>query len=233
MLQMMTLVYRKTGFPELEKQMVQQLLSFNNDSLEFLNNMVMLENWQGNYQVALKYGLEIWSMDSTDSYSNLILAVNYVYLNDLYSALKHVRIYENINIRMKGEFQPTGFTGYIHMMNGNAEEAYLHYQGVISMWQKQFELNTPLVQANRGLHELADVYLALGEKEKALKYLKVLKTLQTIDLVHITVLKSWPGFDIIRNEPEFQDILKVIEATYQKEHLRIEKLLIREGMIKS
>lgn len=233
LLRIMTMVFRKTGFPELEKQTAEQLLSFNTDSLEYLNNMVLLENWQGNYQAGVKYGLEIWSMDSTDSHCNLILALNYAYLNNLASALEHVRIYENTSIRMKGIFQPTGFTGYIYLINGKEEEAYLHYQGVISNWQKQFEFNTPLAQESRYLHELADVYLALGEKEKAMEYLRVLKTLPTIDLVHITTLKSWPGFDIIRNEPEFLDVLKVIEATYQKEHTRIEKLLIREGMIKS
>ena len=81
--------------------------------------------------------------------------------------------------------------------------------------------------------ELADVYLALGDQEKAWEYLNVLKKLKTIDLVYLTILKNWPGFDLIRNEPEFLDVLNVVEATYQKEHNRIEKLLIREGMIKS
>ena len=90
----MIVVFRKTGFPELEKQVAEQLLSFNNDSLEYIDNMVMLENWQGNYQAALNYGLEAWNMDSTDSHCNLILGLHYYYLDDFTTALKYIRIYE-------------------------------------------------------------------------------------------------------------------------------------------
>lgn len=233
LLRTMIRTFRKTGFPELEKQLAKQLLYFNNDSMLYLNELVLLENWQGNFPDALFYGLEAWKLDSTDSNCNLLLGLNYAYQDDYTNALKHIRIYENTMSQLRGDIQPIGFAGYIYMMNGKKKEADFHFHGVISKWRKEFELNTPAAQTFISHHELADVYLALGEKEKALEYLKVYKTLQTIDLVHITTLNSWPGFDIIRDDPEFLDIMRVIEATYQKEHNRIEKLLIREGMIKS
>lgn len=233
LLRMMNLVFRKTGFPELEKQMAEQLLSFNNDSLEYLNKLVMLENWQGNYQAAIKYGLEAWNKDSSDTGCNIVLALHYAYLNDYINALHYVRIYENITLHSEGEVQPSSVAGFICLMNGKEEEADFHYRGTLSNWQKRIELNAPDAQTFYSHVELADMYLALGNEEKAWEYLNVLKKLKTIDLVFITILKHWPGFDIIRNEPEFLDIMKTIEATYQKEHHRIEKLLIREGMISS
>ena len=40
-----------------------------------------------------------------------------------------------------------------------------------------------------------------------------------------------PAFNNIRNEPEFQQIAKDIEAKYQAEHERVRKWLETQGML--
>ena len=225
--------FEKPGSLILEKQVAEQLLSFNTDSLEYIDNMVMQENWQGNYQAALSYGLQAWNMDSTDSHCNLILGLHYYYLDDFTTALKYIRLYEKNIIQESGELRPSIIAGQVYLKNGTEEKARYHLEGGLSEWFKQIELNTPRVQTYYPYIELADVYLALGDQEKAWEYLNMLKGLKTIDLVYLTILKNWPGFDLIRNEPQFLEVLNVVEETYQKEHNRIQDLLLREGMIKS
>lgn len=233
LLRMMIVVFRKAGFPELENQLIEQLFSFNNDTLEYLNELVMYENWQGNYRAALNYGLESLKLDSTDSFSHLVLAIHYTYLNDYKNAFRYVQNFDRINLRTNGELQPSTAAGYIYLKNGEEKKAEYHLRESIPRWQTQIEFNTHTAQAFYYLHELAGVYIALGKKEEAMEYLEEMKNLRIIDRVQITILNNWPNFDIIRNEPEFQDVIKVLDARYQKEHQRIENLLIREGIINS
>jgi AraC-like DNA-binding protein/TolB-like protein len=231
-LRMMIEVFRKTGFPEMEKQVAEQLLAFNNDTLEYFNALVMLENWQGNYPKAIDFGLEALKLDSTNDFCNLILGLHYAYLKDYSKALKYIRTYDNINIQNNGEIQPNPIAGFVYLKNGEEQLAESHFVGSIDRWRTQIEFNTHTAQAFNYLYELADIYLALGEKEKAMAYLKEMKKLKKVDRVFITILNRWPGFDSVRNDPWFQDLLKVLDAKYKEEHERVGELLKEKGFLK-
>jgi hypothetical protein len=45
------------------------------------------------------------------------------------------------------------------------------------------------------------------------------------------LMKNDPLFNSIRNEPEFQQIVKNVEAKYQAEHERVRKWLQGQGML--
>jgi len=47
----------------------------------------------------------------------------------------------------------------------------------------------------------------------------------------IANIKNDPLFDRIRDEPEFQQIVKDVEAKYQAEHERVRAWLEKEGML--
>jgi hypothetical protein len=47
----------------------------------------------------------------------------------------------------------------------------------------------------------------------------------------LNMIKNDPLFDNIRNETEFQAILRDLEAKYQAEHERVRKLLEEQGML--
>jgi hypothetical protein len=94
-------------------------------------------------------------------------------------------------------------------------------------------MNTALSRKTFDFFVLSGIYAALGDKENALKYLEMLKEMEVIRGEYVLDLKNWPPFDNIREYPEFKDILKDAEAKYQREHERVKKLLIREGIIES
>jgi hypothetical protein len=45
------------------------------------------------------------------------------------------------------------------------------------------------------------------------------------------LIKHDPLFDSIRNEPEFQQIVRDVESKYQVEHERVKKWLEEQGML--
>jgi TolB-like protein/AraC-like DNA-binding protein len=80
---------------------------------------------------------------------------------------------------------------------------------------------------------LASIYAARGEKEKAIENLRLLRrNYHANDLQVVTLLKKFPMFDYIRNEPEFTEYLKEAESHYLEEHKNVEVLLRKEGILK-
>jgi hypothetical protein len=71
----------------------------------------------------------------------------------------------------------------------------------------------------------------MGERDKAYKNLRIFNQIQEIPLWMSVNIKTDPLFNSIRNEPEFQQIAKDIEAKYQAEHERVRKWLETQGML--
>jgi len=79
---------------------------------------------------------------------------------------------------------------------------------------------------------LTSIYAVRGEKKNALDNLRFLREkFPASDLQVVFLLKYWPMFDNIRNEPRFQDYLQAAESHYLKEHARVEELLRKEEII--
>jgi hypothetical protein len=71
----------------------------------------------------------------------------------------------------------------------------------------------------------------MGEKDKAYKNLRIFNQIQRVTSLLAMRMKTDPIFNSIRNEPEFQQIAKDIEAKYQAEHERVRKWLETQGML--
>ena len=75
------------------------------------------------------------------------------------------------------------------------------------------------------------MYACLGEKEKAFDRLRLFNQKQHFPVWIVIQLKVDPLFNSIRNEPEFQQILRSVEAKYQAEHERVRQWLEENDMI--
>ena len=96
---------------------------------------------------------------------------------------------------------------------------------------KEVESNWINAQLFYSYWNLAKVYSIMGEKRKALANLKMLKNRKTDYAFLVTYLNYYPFFDFIRNEPEFIEVVKDVEAKYQAGHDRAGKLLKEKGMM--
>ena len=72
---------------------------------------------------------------------------------------------------------------------------------------------------------LACIYAIRGDKVKSYENLKIFDQKQRFSWRIVTLIKNDPFFDSFRNEPEFQKIVRDMEAKYQAEHERVRKWL--------
>ena len=73
---------------------------------------------------------------------------------------------------------------------------------------------------------------ALVDFHRTNKYLlRIYSQKERIGLTFVRLIEDDPAFDIIRNEPEFQQIVADIEAKYQAEHERVRKWLEENDML--
>ena len=80
-------------------------------------------------------------------------------------------------------------------------------------------------------YKLAAVYAFRGEKDKAYENLRIFNQKQRMGFWRETMIKDDPLFDSIRDEPEFQQIVKDVEVKYQAEHERVRKWLEENDML--
>ena len=70
-----------------------------------------------------------------------------------------------------------------------------------------------------------------GDKDKAIEHLRTFSQKKLITFWWLFYLKNDPLFDSIRNDPEFQQIVRDVESKYQAEHERVRKWLEDQGML--
>ena len=80
-------------------------------------------------------------------------------------------------------------------------------------------------------YDLATVYALRGEKDKAYENVRIFNQRQIMPNWAVTLFKFDPLLDNIRDEPEFQQIVRDIEAKYRAEHERVKKWLEEQGML--
>lgn len=170
-----------------------------------------IELYSGNFDPALDFGLKIQKIDSTIA-PWYHLAFNYLYLKNYTKAYQCVLELEN-ELKKSGNKQGANlWIGYIYLKNNRIKEADFHFDGGIKLYLKQIESNHLNAQRFYSQFLLACIYAVRGENEKAMENLKLLKKRKTYSLSQVTWLKYFPLLDNIRQEPEFADILKDVEA---------------------
>jgi hypothetical protein len=136
-------------------------------------------------------------------------------------------------LKTKGELNINGMAGigYAYWQNGYKEEAEYYFNETIKNCSRIIELKRSWGQKLYSYYDLASAYAPKGEKDKAYKNLRIFNQIQRTTLWMVTCIKDDPLFNSIRNEPEFQQIVKDIEAKYQAEHERVRKWLEEQGML--
>ncbi len=221
-----------TGYPETAKKYALRIFNQTKDSITYYSVLEDVEARSGNIEDALINSEKINRIDSTSSgwlsWFALIKSIND---RNYLKALEIVQLYNNETINSGDTIRPNSIHGYVYLKNGLENEANYHFDGSIKRLKKEIELNQKNAQRFESHFKLAEIYSATGEKKQALHYLKEIKNRKTIPKYGLIWLKENPMFDNIRNEPEFAEILKDVEAKYQKEHERVGELLRELGRL--
>jgi hypothetical protein len=80
------------------------------------------------------------------------------------------------------------------------------------------------------LHVTANFMVIHPEKAKALDYFKLMTFRTTVSHLALIQFKVWPPYDAIREEPEFREMLNIMENKYLAQHQKVKKRLTSKGI---
>jgi tetratricopeptide (TPR) repeat protein len=224
--------YLCAGFPEKSKYYYQEELKLDGDSSNYYWNLAWDEFYLRNFDKSIEFGVKGYAIDSTYNGILYMIGFGYSWLGKYKESLKYYKKYYE-RLKTQGALNTVGMhrIGYAYWQNGYKGEAEYYFNEQIKYGNRMNELKRPGGQGLNTYYDLAGVYAFRGEKDKAYKNLRIYNKSQSIDFEMAMLIKSDPLFNSIRNEPEFQQIARDIEAKYQAEHERVRKWLEENKML--
>ncbi|MBA7515110.1 hypothetical protein ES705_07148 [subsurface metagenome] len=225
--------YFNAGFTEKGNYYIQEALKLDDDSAAYYGALAASEQFYlGNYEKAIEFGKKGYAIDSNNSGIIGSLGYNYMFLGQYEESLKYFKKYVE-RLKALGILDLINMQriGYAYWQNGYKEEAEYYFNEQINYCNRVNELGRGYSQKLHTYYDLAGVYAFRGKKDRAYENLKIFNQKQIGHLWMVTLIKDDPLFDSIRDEPEFQQIVRDVEAKYQAEHERVRKWLEEQEML--
>ena len=224
--------FDNAGFNEKHHYYIQEALKLDDDSMEYYYSLAGSERWLGNFEKAIEFGDKAYAIDPSHTGNLIILGENYMYLGQYEESLKYYKEwFEELKALGILSINDMHRIGYVYWLNGYKEEANYYFNEQINFCNRSIELGRLYAKQLWTYYDLACIYAFKGEKDKAFENLRVFNQKQRMGLWLVTHFKHDPLFDSIRNEPEFQQIVRDVEAKYQAEHERVRQWLEENDMM--
>jgi tetratricopeptide (TPR) repeat protein len=210
--------FLEAGFIGKAREYYQKALELDGDSANFYSNMCFTYACEENFNVALKYANKAY-------YANSDYIYDLAFYNSFIGNDKESFEFAEKDVNING---PNAYTanhiGYAYWKVGKTREAKVFFDDQIEWTIEKWEKEGGPPQGGDYYYP-ASVYAFLGDKEKAYKCLKKFIDKNAFALRWVIFLKHDPLFDSIREESQFQTILKNVEAKYLAEHERMKNWL--------
>ncbi|HAQ18324.1 MAG TPA: hypothetical protein DCR40_03720 [Prolixibacteraceae bacterium] len=225
-------VYRMAGFIEKSNYYSQEALKLDDDSLAYYCVVSRNELQSNNNIKAIEFLIKGYKIDSTNVDILAQLGQGYMYIGQYKESLKYFKkLYEKSETFGKYYLYNTQRLAYLYWKNGYKKEAEFYFDKQIEYCNSLIKSGRPHAHLHYTYYDLAGVYAFRGEKDKAYENLRSFNQRQRIPLWMVNLIKEDPLFDNMRNEPEFQLIVRDMEAKYQAEHERVRKWLEEQKML--
>jgi len=231
MLRDLSEAYSAAGFIEKAKYYRKEALKLDDDSTKYYIGLFHFEKDVGNYGKAIEFGRKsevlFAQKSSINNYGHNLnisnLAHCYLFLGQYEESLKYYKKFiENKKALGRRFYFDYLWIGLAYWQNGYIEEAEYYFKESFSGCNRYIESG----RVDKGLmlyYFLAEVYAFREEKDKVYENLRNFTQRQTMPSWLVTQIKNDPFFDSIRDEPEFQQLVRDVEAKYRAEHERVRK----------
>jgi tetratricopeptide (TPR) repeat protein len=183
----------------------------------------------------LKLALQAFQYDSSSEKGVWTLADAYFDIKDWDQAYFYYDFWSNL-FGKSFRLGPNYFVpeilhkvGYAFYYYGNKYESEIYFYHLIGDINKSIQLNR-LFPAFK-YYDMAGSYAFLGKKEEAYRYLDEFAKRKFFPIKIVNLIKRDPLFDNLREEEEFEAIVKNVEAKYLKEHNRVKVWLQDNDML--
>ena len=225
-------MYSMIGFNEKAKYYLKEALKLDNDSSKYYGSLAAHEETNGNFEKAIELGKKSYATDSTDAYRLLRLGVCHSFFGLYEEYLAYIKkYYKRIQTSNRPDFIGQIRLGHAYWVNGFKEEAEYYFNEGLRINNEMLESNRHYLTDYITLFVLAAGHASLGDKEKAFEYFGLMNQKSSMPKWMIKDLNNDPLFDSIRDEPEFQQIVRDVEAKYKAEHERVRIWLEENDML--
>ena len=224
--------YRRIGFFEQARSYYEKVLELNGDTLGYLARLSMIELRKGNYPEHLKLEQQVFERDSS-LFEHFYMGDAYRYTGQFEKSLYHYKkSLESPSLEVELMLLNSWHRiGYVYWENGMMDSAYECFNRQMEICRTAKATNSEYYAAGYASYDLAGISAIMGDKESAYENLTAFSRREKFASWVVPTLKSDPLFDSIRDEPEFQQIVRDVEAKYQAEHERVRKWLEENDML--
>lgn len=219
------------GFYEEGLHFAEKIIEINGDSLYYYQGLITADMVRNDYSAALRKAMEIfrWNPKTYFCWTGICLYLT----RDFNAALEFTDKAIEMEQMQYLKVTPRPYFGYVYLKNGQTEKSDYHFEGMIKSQMKAIEREQPSVSCKAYL-SLAFIYSAMDNKAKSVDYLRKASQCKEAYIVNnpqiLEELKNHPMFDVIRDEPEFQKLIKISEEKWNSERKKIEKYLRKEAI---
>lgn len=217
------------GFPDVANRFFNEALELDGDSNNYLLCIGSTEYASENFEKAYQVAKNIYKKD-TNIVNDLCL---YATMSGRYEESYKLSLKQIESIKKKGEIDlwNSKGIGYFLWKKGRIKEAKSYFDQHIQNNRESIRLGRWNAVQKGAYFDLAEVYAFTGDHEKAYQYLDEVIKVQAFPIWWVILFKYEPLFETIRQEPRFQDILKVVDSKYQAEHERVRQWLVAQEML--
>ena len=217
------------GFRDLAEKYIKEVIKLEPDSTSYYFWLYMHEF---EHNKCYKFYKTRYSRDSTDLKAVEFLSEYYAGIGQYGENLKFLIKWLNL-LRAQGNIRINNVqrVGYAYSKNGFKDSAEYYFNKQIEYCNEDIRLNRGYAASGAAYYDLAGVYAYRGDSVKAYENLRKFLQNPTLNLWINRFINYDPLFDGIRDEAEFQGILKELNLKYQAEHERVRKWLEEKGMI--
>lgn len=213
----------EAGFHELAEKYSKETIKLRMDSVSYYFWLWMYEF---EYERCYEYYKKRNSTDSTDLTAIEFLSEYYEVTDQYEKSLYFMNKYlSRLTYEERLSINNMHRVGFAYAKNGHMDQAEDYFNKQINYCQEAIRLGLPYGR-NTAYYDLAGVYAFQGEISKAYENLKIFNQHAGNYYFWITrYIKYDPLFNGIRQEPEFQQILKEMDAKYDEEHEKMGRWL--------
>ena len=224
--------YISAGFPEKGKAFYKEALKLDGDSVVFIEYLIwwLPENSTSYYNAAIDHFKKRYFKDSANVDVLSGLGSLYLSAGDKKESLKYYKKYVSASKAIGNNNTDDMNLGLVYLLNGYKNEAEYCFEQQIKVCSIQLKSVTP-GERIYWAYPLAAIYACVGDKAKAYENLEIFNQNKSFKYYWVARIKNEPFFSSIRNEPEFQKIVRDVEAKYQAEHERVRKWLEDQGKL--
>jgi TolB-like protein/Tfp pilus assembly protein PilF len=225
---------QSAGLIEIANKYYREAFILDSDSSLYFLSLASTEMLIGNFKESVVLCNKAYSKDPNNTDILRDFSFYYLFLDQSEKALKYFKKYVD-RIEASGQFSMAYINriGFAYWNNGYKKKGDYYFREQINNAEETISKGRLYYPPYRlaPYYDLAGTYACIGEKKKAYENLRVWTRISVCPLWGVVLIKKDPLFNSIRNEPEFQQIVREVEAKYQSEHTRVMKWLEEKGKV--